>query len=140
MPTYLVHITQTVSAVLRIEAESPEEALEDFENHDDMPGRICHQAFGDARVDESGEWEPQSVTTPDDVQVWPVDSRIETVRVEVPAMILAGRRSAEEADAVIQRWAGMYADSHDYQTWVRVDEDGHVTAVDFSRRITAENG
>lgn len=58
---YSVHLVQTVSATVQVEAESVDEALEKVYDSPDMPGAITHGAFGQASVDEAGEWEPVSV-------------------------------------------------------------------------------
>lgn len=67
---YTVHLTQTVSTAVEVEADSVEEALENVYDADDMPGSITHGAFGQASVDESGEWTPVEVYDADNKTVW----------------------------------------------------------------------
>lgn len=58
---YSVHLVQTVSTTVEVEADSVEDALEKVYTADDMPGSITHGAFGQASVDEAGEWTPVTV-------------------------------------------------------------------------------
>ncbi len=58
---YAVHMTQTVSTAVEVEAASVGSAFEKANYSDDMPGSITHGAFGQASVDEAGEWTPVSV-------------------------------------------------------------------------------
>lgn len=69
---YSVSMVQTVSTVVEVEAESVEEALEKVYDSPDMPGSITLGAFGQASVDEAGEWTPVSVydTANWDKPVW----------------------------------------------------------------------
>lgn len=64
---YNVHLVQTISTSVEVEAGSVEEALEKVYDSPDMPGSITQGAFGQASVDESGEWEPVTVY---DVSNW----------------------------------------------------------------------
>ena len=74
MPRYSVHLTQSVSTTVEVEATSVEEALENVHNSPDMPGRITHGAFGQASVDEAGEWSPVVYDTTNwDKPVWEAD-------------------------------------------------------------------
>lgn len=78
MPTFKVHIVQTVSAVVEVEAETAEEAaLEEFYNSEQMPSSISYGAFGThARVDEAGQWEATSVEL-DGKEVWTGETPME---------------------------------------------------------------
>lgn len=58
---YSVHLVQTVSTTVEVEAESVEEAIDKVYDSDDMPGGITYGAFGQASVDEAGEWTPIAV-------------------------------------------------------------------------------
>lgn len=55
---YSVYLTQKVSTIVEVEAESVEDALEKVYDSPDMPGSMTIGAFGKASVDESGEWTP----------------------------------------------------------------------------------
>jgi len=61
MPTYTVHLLQTISTAVEVEADNVDDALEKVYDSPDMPGPITHGAFGRASVDEAGEWTPVSV-------------------------------------------------------------------------------
>lgn len=76
MPTYSVHIIQTVSTSVEVEADSVEEVLEKYYDSPGMPASITVGAFGAASVDEAGEWEPVAIydTANWDKPVWE-DSR-----------------------------------------------------------------
>ena len=69
MPTYDVHMTLTVSTTVTVEADSPGQAMELVYDSDDMPGPMVYGAFGQASVDEAGEWEPVAVYEGDE-EVW----------------------------------------------------------------------
>jgi hypothetical protein len=62
MTTYRVILTNTCSAVVEVEADSPEEAAEMVYDVDGMPGSLTVGAFGSnsENVDE-GQWEVESV-------------------------------------------------------------------------------
>ncbi len=70
---YAVHLVQTVSTTVEVEADTVEDALEKVYDSPDMPGGITHGAFGQATVDEAGEWNPVVVydTANWDKPVWP---------------------------------------------------------------------
>jgi hypothetical protein len=70
MPMYSVMVRMSISAVVEVEAETPEEAIELAYDSSDMPGGITIGAFGSASVDEDGEWEPWTVTDEDGRTVW----------------------------------------------------------------------
>lgn len=70
MAKYTVHLTQTVSTAVNVEAGSPEEAVELAYDSPDMPGSMTYGAFGDASVDESGEWMAVAVTDGNGEEVW----------------------------------------------------------------------
>ncbi len=74
---YNVHLIQTVSTAVEVEADSVEEALERVYDSPDMPGSITVGAFGPACVDADGEWAPVAVFGSDnpDVPVWEGKSR-----------------------------------------------------------------
>ena len=61
MPTFSVHMTMTVSAIITVEAGDVTEALENVYGSPDMPGPMGYGAFGQANVDEAGEWNPVAV-------------------------------------------------------------------------------
>lgn len=69
---YSVHLVQTVSTTVEVEADSVDKALDQVYDSPDMPGSITHGAFGQASVDESGEWSPVAVYESDnwDKPVW----------------------------------------------------------------------
>ncbi len=73
MKTYRVMMTMEVSTVVEVEADSPDEAMEDVYNSDKMPGSITYGAFGGADVDESGDWAPTEVMC-DGKVVWSEES------------------------------------------------------------------
>ena len=61
----------SVSTTVEVEADSVEQARDDFYNSPDMPGSITHGAFGgSASVDESGEWEPVVIYDEAGAMVW----------------------------------------------------------------------
>lgn len=62
MTTYHVHLVQTVSTAVTVEADDPDEAIELAYNSSDMPGSMCYGAFGSASVDEAGDWNAVEVT------------------------------------------------------------------------------
>lgn len=70
MTTYRVYVSQTVSAVVEVEADSVGEALDTFHEADGMPGSLTVGAFGQVDVDEDGEWQPVLVTDEDGLEVW----------------------------------------------------------------------
>lgn len=70
MDTYTVHFTSTISTAVTVEANSPEDAIELAYDNPKMPGSMCYGAYGDASVDESGEWEPIAVSDADHNEVW----------------------------------------------------------------------
>lgn len=74
---YSVHLVQTVSTTVEVEADSVEEALDKVYDSDDMPGSITHGAFGQASVDEAGEWTPVVVYDADsnDKPLWEGSAR-----------------------------------------------------------------
>jgi hypothetical protein len=76
VPRYSVHLTETISTTVEIEAATVEEALENVYNSPDMPGSITVGAFGQASVDESGDWEPVIVydTADWNKPVWEADN------------------------------------------------------------------
>lgn len=72
MPTYEVAVHMVVSAVVEVEADTPELARDLAYESPQMPGSITGQAFGSgASVSEAGDWEAVSVEL-DGEQVWPV--------------------------------------------------------------------
>ncbi len=74
---YRVHLIQTVSTTVEVEADTVEAALEKVYDSPDMPGSITIGAFGPASVDEAGEWEPVVVYGADnnDEPLWEDRSR-----------------------------------------------------------------
>lgn len=70
MPTYNVHLIETVSTTVTVDADSPEVAIELAYKSDDMPGSMVHGAFGSASVDEAGDWEAALVTNENGDEVW----------------------------------------------------------------------
>lgn len=76
MPIYDVHFTQTISTTVTVEADSPDEAIDQAYQSSDMPGSMGHGAFGHGvTVDSSGEWEPLDVTDERDKVVWPLPEK-----------------------------------------------------------------
>lgn len=65
---FSVYVQNTVSAVLDVEADSPEAAIEAAYASPDMPGSITVGAFG-AAVDD-GEWTPYEVYDEAGETVW----------------------------------------------------------------------
>lgn len=61
MPAYTVTMQLIVSTTVEVEADNPEAAIEAAYQSDNMPSTIGHGAFGQASVDEAGEWEPNEV-------------------------------------------------------------------------------
>lgn len=79
MPMYQVHITRVVSTTIDVEADSIEQAVEEFHHAPDMLGGLVHGAFGGgASVDEAGEWEAYSVMH-NGQELWCVDQDAEGV-------------------------------------------------------------
>jgi hypothetical protein len=72
MPTYVVSLINAVSAIVEVEADTPEEAIDLAYDSPDMPGSITINAFGSASVDD-GDWEPHSVHDADGKTVWKAD-------------------------------------------------------------------
>lgn len=62
MPKFRVYLTSTISTVIEVEAETAQQAADHLVwNSPDMPGSMCYGAFGSASVDESGEWNVDTV-------------------------------------------------------------------------------
>jgi hypothetical protein len=74
MPTYNVHMNQTVSTTVTVEADNPEHAIELAYKSDDMPGSMCYGAFGSASVDEAGDWEVAVVSDSSGNEVWSAEA------------------------------------------------------------------
>ncbi len=72
MAEYTVCLTMVVSAVVTVDADDPDAAIDAAYHSPEMPGTMGHQAFGDALVDES-EWEPTSVSDAAGEEVWSED-------------------------------------------------------------------
>lgn len=70
MPKFTVHLINTVSASVTVEADSPEDAIDKAYESDDMPGGITVGAFGSNSVDDE-EWMPSSVSDSNLKTVWP---------------------------------------------------------------------
>jgi hypothetical protein len=70
MATYNVHLVQTVSTVVTVEADSPQDAVGLAWDSEDMPGSMVYGAFGSASVDEARDWEAMSVTDAEGNEVW----------------------------------------------------------------------
>jgi hypothetical protein len=70
MPQYTVHMVSTISVAVTVEAEDKDAAIELAYDSPDMPGSMSHGAFGQASVDESGEWSPSAVTDERGFTVW----------------------------------------------------------------------
>lgn len=58
---YAVHLVLAVSTTVEVEADSIEDAKEKAFDSPDMPGTMGHGAFGQASVDEAGDWEPIAI-------------------------------------------------------------------------------
>lgn len=69
MPEFTVHLINTVSSSVTVEADSPEDAINKAYDSDDMPSGITVGAFGSASVDD-GEWIPSSVSDSNHKTVW----------------------------------------------------------------------
>ena len=70
---YSVHMIQTVSATVEVEADDVADALEKVYDAPGMPGSMVYGAFGgDNSADEAGEWRPVVVYAGDnyDKPVW----------------------------------------------------------------------
>lgn len=74
---YAVHLVQTVSTTVTVDAATVEEALEKVYDSPDMPGAITHGAFGQASVDAASEWDPVVVYDADnwDTPLWEAKDR-----------------------------------------------------------------
>lgn len=70
MPKFNVHLIEVVSTTVTVEADNPGHAMELAYESDDMPGSMTYGAFGQASVDEAGEWEVDSVTDENGDEVW----------------------------------------------------------------------
>lgn len=70
MPTFNVHLTETVSTTVTVEADDYQAAMEAAWDSDNMPGSITYGAFGQAPVDEAGDWEVFQVTDESGDVVW----------------------------------------------------------------------
>ena len=70
MTTYSVHLVQTVSSVVTVDADNPQHAIELAYEDDDMPGSLTVGAFGSTSVDEAAEWMPVCVTDANGNEVW----------------------------------------------------------------------
>jgi len=70
VPTYNVHLIETVSTTVTVDADSPEAAIDLAYESNDMPGSMGYGAFGSASVDEAGEWEAAAVTNENGDEVW----------------------------------------------------------------------
>lgn len=70
MPKFNVHLIETVSTVVTVEADSYDEAMELAYDSPDMPGGITVGAFGQASVDEDGEWTAVAVSDENGEDVW----------------------------------------------------------------------
>lgn len=62
MAEFTVYLELRVSTSIVMEADSPEDAIEAAYASPDTPSSIGHGAFGQAPVDEAGEWEPLVVS------------------------------------------------------------------------------
>jgi hypothetical protein len=69
MAKYRVHMINTVSTSVEVEAENPEAAIEAAYGSEKMPGGMTYGAFGSNSVDD-GEWEPAAVTDENHTEVW----------------------------------------------------------------------
>lgn len=77
---YIVHITQTVSCSLKVEASSLEDVFDTYYESDGMPGSITIGAFGyGATVDESGEWMVGEIEDSTGAVLWDVDKGFTTL-------------------------------------------------------------
>lgn len=74
MPKYNVHLIETISTTVTVEADSIEDAQELAYQSDDMPGSITYGAFGQASVDEAGDWEVASVSDTDGNELWSAEN------------------------------------------------------------------
>lgn len=70
MPKFKVHITQTVSTTVEVEADDVQDALDSWYHSPDAPGSITHGAFGGVTVDEAGEWGAVAVYDDTGEEVW----------------------------------------------------------------------
>lgn len=66
---YTVHLVNTVSASVVVDAENPQAAIEAAYESDDMPGGITVGAFGVADVDDD-DWNAIAVQDESGETVW----------------------------------------------------------------------
>lgn len=69
MPQYTVHLVNTVSTTVTVEADDPDAAIDAAWSSEDMPGSITIGAFGPVGVDD-GDWQPVAVTDASGAEVW----------------------------------------------------------------------
>jgi len=71
MPEYTVHFESAAGTSVKVEANSPDEAMELA--WDGLPGGVCAQCSGWGNppgIDMSGDWEPIEVVDADGNTVW----------------------------------------------------------------------
>lgn len=94
MGTYSVHLINTVSTTVTVEAETYDEAIDAAFDSNDMPGSITIGAFGQATVDD-GEWEAVAVTDEESGdEVWSEYPQDELNRLRARVAELEGQREA----------------------------------------------
>lgn len=69
MPKFIVHLTQTVSCAVEVEADDYDAAIDAAFDSPDAPGSITYGAFGRASVD-GGDWEVTAVSDENGNEVW----------------------------------------------------------------------
>lgn len=120
MTQYRVQLVMTVSTSVPVVTKNAEAAIDAAFESDKMPGSMTYGAFGDASVDEAGEWLPVAVTTvTDGKMVWQQEGDEAGVPeghtlVRLPAPTVETETSA--------RWSAPrgYADVEAF-----IDDDGH---------------
>jgi len=66
MTEYTVYFSQSAEAIIRVEADDPDDAID--RAWDQLPGSLCHQCAEDVQL--AGDWEPALVFDDDDKEVW----------------------------------------------------------------------
>lgn len=70
MPRFTVHLIQTVSAAVEVEADDYEAAIEAAWQSPGMPGSITVGAFGMGNTVDGGEWDAWAVSDENGDEVW----------------------------------------------------------------------
>lgn len=97
MPEFTVYLTQSATTAIRVEADTPEGALELA--YQTAPGGLCAKCTGLGNppgVSLAGQWEPEEVVDEDGATVWPEPT--ETPMPTDPHCVATGDPDLHECD------------------------------------------